>query len=249
MKVVERKVAALVPHPLSHEIFGELPDNEIDDLRDDLEKRGLQHLIEVDIQGRVICGSQRLRAIQALGWKRIKVHLRDDLLDENDVREHLIKDNTNRRQLNPHQLYLAAVELERIYAEQANLHQRKGVRCSTEHMGRARNKAAADMDMSGAHFHRMKGIFESDNDEVKDAVASERMSVTAGYKAVSSNGRMRSQRPSAAKSESLRFQRFCAEADRFISFLDRHRPLELPRYTEEAKDKLEAVSEEIRRWE
>ena len=247
-KLATRKVAGLVAHPLSYEIFGELTDNELDDLKDDLEKRGLQHLVEVDTQDRVICGSQRLRAIQALGWKTIKVKVRNDLIDENDVREHLIKDNVIRRQLNPHQVYMAALELERIYSEQANLNQ---IQCRTlgsnDQKVRSRDLAARDLGVSSTKIMRMKKIFESGNEEVKLAVDSGEMSVAAGYETVRGST-MRSQRPTGAKAESLRFQRFSGEVDRLISFLERHRPAELTRYDEEAKDKLKEVTRVVRKW-
>jgi len=246
-KMVERKVSKLVAHPLSFEIFGELSDNELDDLKEDLGKRGLQHLIEVDTQDRVICGSQRLRAIQILGWKTIKVRVRTDLIDENDVREHLIKDNVIRRHLNPRQLYLAAVELERIYAEQANLNMLNGTALSSnDQRVSSRNKAAQDLGVSSTTLGRMKGVFESGNEEVKRKVDSGLMSVSAGYDAV--RPKASAGKPTGAKAESLRFQRFAGEVDRFISFLTRHRPAELKRYSPEAVSKLKEASAAVRAW-
>ena len=248
MKIVEREVVRLQPHPMSVEIFGDMEDDELEDLKDDLRKRGLQHLPEVDRQDRVICGSKRLKAIRELGWAKISVVVRDDLSDENSVREHLIKDNVLRRHLSPRQLYTAACELERIYSEQANLNMRQG-RAGNGRV-HARKRAAEDVGISGTTFHRMKRVFTAGDTDLIHAVEAGRVSIAAAERKVTERhgGLSRSRAPGGAQKESLRFQTFKAEVDRFVGFLSRHSAREIPHYQADAVLLLERVSEAIRLW-
>ncbi|MBU1374308.1 MAG: ParB/RepB/Spo0J family partition protein [Bacteroidetes bacterium] len=251
MKILEREVAKLVPHPMSAEIFGDMEDDDLEDLKDDLKKRGLQHFPEIDMEGRVICGSQRVKALRELGWVSVKVVLRDDLPDENAVREHLIKDNMLRRHLNPRQLYTAACELERIYSEQANLNMRNGKVGLDGKRVNARNKAAEDMGISGTTFHRMKRVFMAGDTDIIDAVQAGRLSIAAAERKVTERhgGSARSRAPGGAQKESLRFQTFKAEVDRFVGFLSRHPAREIPHYQADAASLLAKATEAVKAWQ
>ena len=69
LKAEHRIVDELRLHPLSHKVFGQLPQTQFDELKADIARRGIQHPPELDAYELVICGSQRVRALQEL-----KVH-------------------------------------------------------------------------------------------------------------------------------------------------------------------------------
>jgi len=250
VKIIEREVVKLKSHPMSAEIFGDMDGDELEDLKDDLQKRGLQHLPEVDRQDRVICGSQRVKAIRELGWDKIKVVVRDDLPDENSIREHLIKDNILRRHLNPRQLYTAACELERIYSEQANLNMRQGSVGPNGKRVHARQKAAQDVGISGTTFHRLKRVFTVGDADIISAVTAGQLSIAAAERKVTERhgGSARSRAPGGVQRESLRFQTFKAEVDRFVGFLSRHPAKEIPHYQVDAATLLAKATEAVKEW-
>jgi hypothetical protein len=48
VKVKSADVGQIVAHPLSQELFGDMDDLALNDLKEDIRKRGLQHLPEID---------------------------------------------------------------------------------------------------------------------------------------------------------------------------------------------------------
>ena len=184
-------VADLLPHPLSLEIFGQLPDDRLHDLQEDIAERGLMYPVEVDAQHRVICGSQRLRCLRALGWTEVMGILRDELKTEEAIREHLLKDNILRRQLSPGQLYKAGKELERIYAERARVRQLSGLRNVGQQVaealrespagrsGKTADAVAQAIGTSGKTFERLKTIYESDDAALQRQVDMGQVSISA----------------------------------------------------------------------
>jgi ParB-like chromosome segregation protein Spo0J len=58
-KTETRIVSHLQAHPLSDAIFGPMGDDEFQELKQDIDERGVNHPLELDPEGRVICGSQR----------------------------------------------------------------------------------------------------------------------------------------------------------------------------------------------
>jgi ParB/RepB/Spo0J family partition protein len=97
------KLSKLKPHPRQDEIFGEMNDAELRELADDMNRRGLQHPIEILPEGTIIAGHQRFRAAQRLGWEEIDVIVRSDLAEAGAaaVEQHFLRDNLVRRQLSP----------------------------------------------------------------------------------------------------------------------------------------------------
>lgn len=86
-------------NPLSENLFGDLPEKEFELLKEDIKDGDVQIPIEVTLDYTVITGHQRLRAKRALGFREIEVDVREDLKSEEEVEEHLIKDNLLRRHL------------------------------------------------------------------------------------------------------------------------------------------------------
>lgn len=93
----------LKPHPRQAPVFGDLPDEELQLLIADIEKRGLRDPIHILPDGTIICGHQRVRAARHLDWTEIDAIVRYDLESAGAaaVEEEFIKDNFVRRQLSP----------------------------------------------------------------------------------------------------------------------------------------------------
>src|SRR4051812_42820141 len=99
--VVRVRIEGLKAHPRQEAIFpGRLRDG-IEELAEDMRRRGLQRPIEVLPDGTVVTGHRRTWAAEVLGWEEIDAVVRDDLaaLGEDAVEGWLIEDNLNRRGL------------------------------------------------------------------------------------------------------------------------------------------------------
>jgi len=102
-KVISRDVAKLKEHPRQQELFGDIPDHELEVLARDMEENGQQHPVEILRDGTIVAGHQRVRAARRLGWKKLKVVIRHDLdsAGPDAVEAYLIRDNLVRRQMRP----------------------------------------------------------------------------------------------------------------------------------------------------
>ena len=98
-----RKLASLKPHPLQAQTFGDLPDHELRALADDIQRNGLRQNIEVLVDGTILKGHQRVRAIQLNGKEFHKVLVRYDLehADAATIEREFLEDNQHRRHLTP----------------------------------------------------------------------------------------------------------------------------------------------------
>jgi len=109
----------LKPHALN-QIFDYLPEKTYEALKEDIKKRGLKIPIDITENKTIVCGCQRVKILNELGIKELKENqyriLKD--LTEDQIKEHLIKDNILRRQLTPAQIVEAGKELEKIYKKQ-----------------------------------------------------------------------------------------------------------------------------------
>jgi ParB-like chromosome segregation protein Spo0J len=172
-------IDTITAHPLSLEVFGELDIMRIEDLKEDIEERGLQYPLEVDNQNRVICGSQRLRAITDLRWDTVPIIRQSELKTEDSIREHLLKDNVLRRQLTPGQMYKAGKELERIYGVGAEERMKDGVALRPNERGDTRDRVAADLGTSASTYERTKKVFEEGSEELQHEVDTGLKSISA----------------------------------------------------------------------
>lgn len=93
-------VAAIVPNPLQpRKVFAE---SDLAELRASIQANGLLQPLLVRPQGdgfQLIAGERRFRAIQALGWRDVPVHVRD--LNDKDILTIALVENLQRSDLNP----------------------------------------------------------------------------------------------------------------------------------------------------
>lgn len=101
--VTKWKIERLNDHPNQAQLFGDVDEQDLAALAENMRKRGLRDPVEITPDGTVIAGHQRVRAAKRLGWKEIEVVVRHDLAAAGDsaIEEHFIEDNFVRRQLTP----------------------------------------------------------------------------------------------------------------------------------------------------
>jgi len=244
------KVADLQAHPLSFELFGVLPDDQFQSLKTDIGRRGLQYPLESDAKLRIICGSQRLRAVQELMWDDIELVVRDNLTTEDEVEEHLILDNVQRRQLTPSQMFRAGVELERIEAARAKQRQvsagDQAPLDANAAKGKAADLAAQTMGISGDTFRRIKKIFQSENDQVKDQLDRGELSISAAAQKIRppklTTRKLAGDDPRA---QALRFAKFEKEAENFEKWIKANHPAKFDAHEPEARNRLQRLSNRL----
>lgn len=99
---VKWKVSRLKEHPKQASMFGDLPDEELQTLAEDMRKHGQRQPVEILPDGTVLAGHQRVRAAKLLGWEEVEVVVRHDLADDPSAAERFfISDNLVRRHLSP----------------------------------------------------------------------------------------------------------------------------------------------------
>jgi len=262
MNIIKVKVEGLEAHPLSQEIFGHLPPEQFEDLTQDIEERGLRYPLELDVYQRVICGSQRLRAVQRLGWETVEASICDQLVDEESIREWLIKDNILRRQLTPGQVYRAGKELERIISVKAerralaNLQNNpakeeicKSSVGSTDPVGesgRTNDIVGRELGTSPANYKRIKKIFESDDEELKQQVDQGFVSTSAAAKKVTKPAHEAQKiPPDDNRALFLRYIRWQTGVEKFRLWLENNPPGNYGMYEEEARTELAKLKEVI----
>lgn len=101
--VTEWQIAKLKDHPRQAEMFGDVDEEELRALAENMRKHGLRDPVKVTPDGTVIAGHQRVRAAERLGRKEIDVVVRHDLVAEGSeaVERHFVETNFIRRQLSP----------------------------------------------------------------------------------------------------------------------------------------------------
>lgn len=237
---------ALQAHPMSERIFGHLLDDEFQDLKQDIQRRGLMHVIELDRHERVICGGERLRALRDLGVKSISVAIHDSLESEDDIEEHLILDNLRRRHLTPSQTYRAAVELERI--EQARVKVGRPLGGAKKDPGTAEGKAAAKAGTTRTHLQRLKTIFESGNSKLQDAVDRGEVSVRAAaskIKGAPRQGAATKLQGDDPRTHALRWARLQTESSGLLKFLKLHPVADFGAYGDDVRQHLQGVQSDV----
>ena len=248
MKIVDRNPATLTPHPLSDEVFGPLPDDEMADLVEDVCRRGIQDPLKVDGQMRVLCGSQRLRACITLAMKTVPTILLT-FDSEQDLEEHLIRDNLHRRHLTPRQKYKACRQLERIESDRAK--QRQGRRQPAA--GSARSHASKEAGLSTATYERMKAVYERGDSKIQADVDAGRLSISAAAVKVRDKTSMASLRAMRLpgddpKAHALRMARLKREGKRLIKYLDLHTAAEYGNHQTDAKDLTVQWASKLQSW-
>ena len=95
---------------------------------------------------------------------------------------YVLSTNVYRRHLNDFKKAEIARRFERIYAEQAKQRMLGGTLVSNETRGKAMDKAAEKVGLSGTTYHRAKKIIESGDFDLKAKVRSGDMSINAAYR-------------------------------------------------------------------
>jgi ParB/RepB/Spo0J family partition protein len=163
-----RSVADLKASPLQGGLFHDVSDRELEELMADIADHGLDHPIEVLPDGAVIDGHQRLRAIERLGWSKVRVLVRHDLEgDPTAVELRMIEANTHRRQLDP----LDRARLARRLMEITR--QRRGQPCGDE-PGELREVVGKILNCSGRQVQRRLNILNAPM-QVQEAVSAGRL--------------------------------------------------------------------------
>lgn len=106
--------AELKEYTFSKEVFGDLPTQDYDALKNDISKHGIKVALHILPNHTVICGHQRLRVAKELGLKTVPCEIKE-LKSDLETREWSIKDNLLRRQLTDTQRYLLYAKLSEIY--------------------------------------------------------------------------------------------------------------------------------------
>src|SRR3990167_5950026 len=157
---MKKNVDELKTHELNI-IFGDLPEAEFKSLKEDISKRGMQSIIDVTEDNVIVCWHQRIRACKELGINEVEVRVLKDW-KEDQVREHLIKDNVLRRQLTPSQVVRAGAELEKIYEgrqggdRQTEKGKALGSNNPNAFEGRTRDLVAKSLNVTGRTYERYK---------------------------------------------------------------------------------------------
>lgn len=166
------EINKLKPHPFN-KIFGNLPVGEFNSLKDDIKNRGIQTIIDITKDNIIICGHQRIRALKDLGIKEVEVRVLD--WSDDRIKEHLIKDNILRRQLNEFQIVEASHELEKIYEDRRGL--RTDLNIGTDdpklQQGRTRDIVAKDFGISGRTLERYEEIYKKFKESKKENLIEE----------------------------------------------------------------------------
>lgn len=152
---MKMEINKLKTHPLNR-IFGDLPKQEFDALKKDIELRGVQTRIDISEGNVIVCGHQRVKACKELKIREIKVRILKNWT-EDKIREHLIKDNVLRRQLNEQQLAASGKELERIYEGR---HGGDRAKAPIGAVGKTTELVAKELSISGRSYERIKKVSE-----------------------------------------------------------------------------------------
>lgn len=166
-------------HPVA-DLFPLLDKVELRDLADDIRERGLREPIWLHPDGRVIDGRNRYRACLAA-----KVEPRTRTYDgtEDELISFVVSLNLKRRHLTPSQRAALAVDLEKLYAEQAKERQREAAEQTNAKLGRgetlapsveqaskgrraptAAEKAAKDLHVGKSNVHKAKKLATDEPD-------------------------------------------------------------------------------------
>ena len=108
------KIDGLKPHPFNKRVFKDLSTEKFEAFKRDISLRGLKYPLEITPDNIIICGHQRWKAVKELGWEEVEVKILKGWTDD-QLLEHMIKDNLLRRQLDEFEQVDCGKKLEEIY--------------------------------------------------------------------------------------------------------------------------------------
>ena len=179
-----RSLDSLLPYPDQGRFFDEFPEHELETLAEDIRQNGLKHPIEVLPANKaglspntILCGHQRLRALQFLGYAEYPVMVRHDLAKAS--REELdgifLGDNFHRRQLDP--LAKARVAVRLLEIEKG----RDRATLRPQDDPEARDRVGKLLGMSGRNLERYLRVLDTPT-EVQDAFRRKELSLVDAAK-------------------------------------------------------------------
>ena len=249
----DRAVAEMVVHPASRRIFGHLSPDEFEDLKRDIQARGLKHPLELDSSGRVVCGGERLRALQELRVPRTLVLVHDHLVVEEDCVEELVMDNLVRRHLTPSQRYRAGRELEEIEGVRAKRRKMGGRAVPAHEKGETEAHVASKLHVGSTSYQRLKAIFEHGSAEVRDKVDRGELSLHAAATMVrKASGRQQARAVKLAgddpRTVTLRLLRLKHDVAQVVKFLEAHSLADFGASQDEVGSEVEGLAAAARRF-
>ena len=119
-----RKIDQLTPHPNQQQLWGDLPGDQLERLKESIEKHGQRDPIDIDEDGRILDGHQRWRVAQDLGLSEVQVRVVSDAVGAEEL---FLSANLTRRQLGPIQrARVAKAIVDRRQAAQRSWERREG---------------------------------------------------------------------------------------------------------------------------
>ncbi len=175
--IVKWKLKDLKPHPLQARFFNDLAFHLLRDLAEDMRQRGQKEPLEILPDGTIVCGHQRTRAAEMLGWDEIDVWVNHELAELGDlaIEQRLIEDNLARRNLDK----LDQVRCYKRLNEMAN--DTPEPRRRSHQLGRVRDVVGSRLGMSGRTLERYLRILDAPR-EVQDAFRAGQVSLVNASK-------------------------------------------------------------------
>lgn len=168
LAIDEVQLRLLRDHPRQSEFFAPATHADIEELADDLSRRGQQEPIHICPDGTIIRGHRRVAAAKLLGWKSIKAVVRHDLPDPGSdaTVADLIADNVKRQQLDDLALARCYHELKKTSVRAANQNT----------SGDVRDRLAARLrsGKSGRSLDRLERLLKLPRD-IQDMISTNRL--------------------------------------------------------------------------
>ena len=190
-QIVERDPHDLNPHPLNKELFTDLSTDSYQQLKEDIEKRGIQDPLHITKENTIISGHQRQRIARELEIQ-VPCIIRDDLKEDWQIEEQLISDNLLRRHLSDYQKVVCSERLRDI--ERGKAKQRQGTRTdlkenfpvnfreSDKHKRETNAILANKVGMSGRQYDKARKIYHTAPEDIKEKWQSGELSTHGAYK-------------------------------------------------------------------
>jgi len=158
--ITKIKLDLLNPHARQAELFPLRSDAQLAELAADMDRRGLQHPIEILPDGTIIAGHERVRAARLLGWVEIDCIVRHDLAAQGDVaiEQHLIGDNLHNKPFSKLTVARCARRLKELFlSDKSNAS--FDDECAAERS--MREKIGRILNLSGRHVDRLLLVAEA----------------------------------------------------------------------------------------
>lgn len=122
MRVVEKKISELKPHPMNEWFFDDIEGQKWEEFLDSVQKRGIMTPLVITADGTVVSGHQRLRACYAKNIETVLCRVLPDTLSDDDIILALIESNIRQRGI----INSPSVKLGRILSELERIHDLDG---------------------------------------------------------------------------------------------------------------------------